>query len=114
MEMIKSILDKVKAFRAVRGYSQEYMASKLGCDYSTYGKIENGHSKLTVQRMFQIAEILDVKPMQLFDNVMTNSPLGEENGQPKIIIELPFSEAGIENDFIKNILNGMLKQYENA
>lgn len=40
------------------GLSQEQVAAELNCDYSTYGKLENGRTSMDVDRLMKIAEIL--------------------------------------------------------
>ncbi len=66
--MVKEILDKIRQIRLSRGYTQEYMADKLGIDTVNYGRIERGQSKLTIDRFLRICEILDVKPIDLLNN----------------------------------------------
>jgi transcriptional regulator with XRE-family HTH domain len=70
---MKVVLDNIKAQRAVKGYSQEYVANKLGIDYSTYGKIESGTSGLTVKRLYQIVEILELDIMEVLGFGKTNN-----------------------------------------
>ncbi len=58
---------KVKRIRELRNYSQDYMADRLGISQVSYSRIEKGQTKLDMQRMQQIAEILEVDPMMLFN-----------------------------------------------
>lgn len=58
--MVKTVLDRIKALRGERGYSQEYMALELGMERNNYRKIEAGLVKLTVERLEKIATILGV------------------------------------------------------
>lgn len=70
---MKDILDlkpeivaaNIRKIREFRNYTQDYLAAKLAISQNAYSKIELGYSKLTVERLFQIASILDVKVMQL-------------------------------------------------
>jgi len=67
---------KVKRIREFRNYSQEYMAEHLGISQVSYSRIENGQTKLDIQRMEQIANILEVDPMLLFnfdENLVLNN-----------------------------------------
>lgn len=41
-------------------YTQEYLAAKLNISQNAYSKIELGYTKITVERLFQIADILDI------------------------------------------------------
>ena len=47
------------------GYSHEYMANELKLSQVSYTKIENNTTKLTVDRLYQIAEILEVEVAEL-------------------------------------------------
>jgi transcriptional regulator with XRE-family HTH domain len=70
---MKDILDlkpeivaaNIRKIREFRNYTQDYLAAKLSISQNAYSKIELGYSKLTVERLFQIATVLDVKVMQL-------------------------------------------------
>jgi transcriptional regulator with XRE-family HTH domain len=110
---MKKILDNIKAIRAVKGYSQEYVANKLGCDYSTYGKIENGKSSLTVNRLFKLAEILEVEVQQLLSDRDAKPKehqhmLVEGGNTPKIIMEIPVSTEDLASSGIKEFLLRLL------
>ena len=64
---IKKILDKIAKRRKKKGYSYENMAEDLGLTPSGYRKIEKGETKLSVERMLQIATVLDLSVSKLFD-----------------------------------------------
>lgn len=103
---MQNVLNSIKAQRAIKGYSQEYMANILGIDYSSYGKMENGHSKMTVQRLYKIAEILGLDILQVFGfDGNLNKYSSNEAAQPKIIIEIPISTDDLTKFDILNFLN---------
>jgi transcriptional regulator with XRE-family HTH domain len=56
---IKAIATNIRKLRENRNYTQEYLAAKLDISQNAYSKIELGYTKITVERLFQIAEILD-------------------------------------------------------
>lgn len=56
---IKAIATNIRAKREKRNYTQEYLAYKLNISQNAYSKIELGYTKITVERLFQIADILD-------------------------------------------------------
>ena len=56
---------KVKRIRELRNYSQEYMAEKLGISQEAYSRLETGKTKLDLQRMNNIASILEIDPIIL-------------------------------------------------
>lgn len=64
---IKKILDKIAKRRKKKGYSYENMAEDLGLTSSGYRKIEKGETKLSVERLFQIAAVLDISVNKLLN-----------------------------------------------
>ncbi len=60
---------KMKEIRLQKGISQEAMAYNLGISQPAYKKIEDEKTKLTVDRLLQIAKILE-HPLSdfIFDN----------------------------------------------
>jgi len=57
---VKLVAQKIKAFREMRGYSQEYMGVQLGMSATSYGELEGGKHKLDVGVLDKIAEVLHV------------------------------------------------------
>lgn len=56
---IKSIAANIRHKREYRNYTQEYLAAKLDISQNAYSKIELGYTKITVERLFQIADVLE-------------------------------------------------------
>jgi len=56
---IKAVAATIRARREYRNYTQEYLAAKLSISQNAYSKIELGYTKITLERLFQIAEILE-------------------------------------------------------
>ena len=56
---------KIRAARQYKNYSQEYVAAKIGISQNAYSKIELGYSKITLDRFFHIARLLDVDITEL-------------------------------------------------
>ncbi|MFC5284488.1 helix-turn-helix domain-containing protein [Pedobacter alpinus] len=53
--------EKIRIQRVIKGYSQEYMSFMLSISQSTYSKMESEQVEITVQRLFEVAEILKVE-----------------------------------------------------
>lgn len=51
---------KIKQFREMRNFTQEYMADILKVSQRAYSSIENGQTQLTVERLFEISQTLQV------------------------------------------------------
>jgi transcriptional regulator with XRE-family HTH domain len=57
-ERIENIIRKISATRTKKGYTYENMAHELSMTPAAYRKIEIGETKLTVERLLKISEIL--------------------------------------------------------
>ncbi len=64
---IKAIAANIRHKREYRNYTQEYLALKLNISQNAYSKIELGYTKITVERLFQIADILEFDIAELID-----------------------------------------------
>ena len=64
---MKKILEKIKEIRTDKGYSHEYMALELDISQVAYSKLEKLDTKLSVERLYKIAEILEVKVGDILD-----------------------------------------------
>ena len=60
-----TIGDKIRKVRELRGYKQEYVAGQLGLSITAYGNIVRGDSRLSFERLEQIARVLEVSAPQL-------------------------------------------------
>lgn len=61
----KNVAGNIRKIREYRDYTQDYLAAKLKISQNAYSKIELGYSKLTVDRLFQIALILEIEVTHL-------------------------------------------------
>ena len=66
MEMEK-IIEKIAQFRNRKGYTYENMADELELTSAAYRKIETGETKLSVERLFRISNILETPVNELLD-----------------------------------------------
>jgi transcriptional regulator with XRE-family HTH domain len=64
---IKAIALNIRSKREYRNYTQEYLAAKLRISQNAYSKIELGYTKITVERLFQIAEVLEFSVAELIN-----------------------------------------------
>ncbi len=62
---IKTVAINIRKIRESKDYTQDYLAAKLGISQNAYSKIELGYTKITVERLFHIAQILEVNPVDL-------------------------------------------------
>ncbi len=67
----KNVAGNIRKVREFKNYTQEYLAAKLQISQNAYSKIELGYSRITVERLFQIAKVLEVDPAHIisYDHV---------------------------------------------
>lgn len=93
-----SIAHKIRRIREIKNYSQEFVAQKLDISPKAYSKLENEETKLSVDRLYQIAEILEVKPEDLM------------NFDEKVVIYSISNGDGVV--YNKNVSDGERSAYE--
>lgn len=59
---------RIKRHRELKNYTQQYMSERLNISQNTYSKIETGGIKLTVERLKQISDILEVSMEDILNN----------------------------------------------
>ncbi len=64
---MKVIGEKIRKIRELRGYSQEYVASKLRMSQNNYSRIELEQTKVTLDRLEEIASALEVETMDILN-----------------------------------------------
>ncbi|HWK58158.1 MAG TPA: helix-turn-helix transcriptional regulator [Parapedobacter sp.] len=64
----KSVAGNIRRVREYRNYTQDYVARKIGISQNAYSKLELGLHKLSLERLFQIADVLDVECIALLEN----------------------------------------------
>jgi len=63
----KAVAANIRSKRIELNYTQEYLAAKLNISQNAYSKIELGYTKITVERLFQIADILETDIVELLN-----------------------------------------------
>ena len=66
------IKTKLKSIRKEKNYTQGFVAEKLGISLRAYTKIENGETQLTIERLGEIIEILNIHPNEIFSSDVCN------------------------------------------
>ena len=57
---------KIRVVRQLKGYSQEYMAMRLGVSQNAYSKMERGKIKVKNERLQTITGILEIPTHNLY------------------------------------------------
>lgn len=67
----RAITNYIRTLRERKDYTQNYLAAKLSISQNAYSKLELGYSTLSVQRLFDIANILEIDIAELIDSGIT-------------------------------------------
>ena len=83
-------MNLIKQIRVLKGFSQAQIAELLDITQASYARIEQGQTKLSVERIEQLAKIFDVSQSYF---------LSEKNEyNPRDL------EGGITNEYIKKLI----------
>ena len=58
---------RIRSLREARNISQDQIAERLGISSRSYARLESNDVDLTVERLIRIAEIMDIKPIEILD-----------------------------------------------
>mgnify|MGYP003343279076 CR=1 FL=1 len=64
---MKGIGEKIRKIRNIRGYSQEYMGSRLNMSQNNYSRIELDQINLTLRTLSDIADVLEIGTQELLN-----------------------------------------------
>lgn len=72
----KIVAGNIRKIREYRNYTQDYLAAKMSISQNAYSKIELGYSRITLDRLLQIATVLEVDVTKLIylDHEMLAKP----------------------------------------
>ncbi len=62
----KTVADRIKEMRLKKNYSQDYIAKRLGISQKAYSKIENNETRLNVDALLSIADVLEIPVNHFF------------------------------------------------
>lgn len=68
------IATQIRTLRRNREYSQEYMALMLHISQNAYSRLENGKTPITLDRYYELCQILQIRPSELLDMVEVSKP----------------------------------------
>ena len=82
--VMNDVIAKIKELRLAKGLSHENMAHELHISQAAYCKLENNETKLSVERLFQISEILkasvgellSINPNTIYNQTNNDSSTG--------------------------------------
>lgn len=101
--MNESILTKIKFYRLQKGWSYENMARDLGISIGAYRKIETNKTKLTLERLNQIAQIFNRNILDFFEDA---------KGRPAVEAYFGLAPSGDELAKFFAVLEQLIAVYE--
>ncbi len=69
-----ALVRNIRAARKAARLTQEQIAEELGISTLSYGKLERGCRPISLERLAQIAEVLDVTVYELLDGAVPGAP----------------------------------------
>lgn len=107
MQNMNNIGFNIRRIREQKGFSQEYLADRLDISQASYARLENEETKITVDRLLKIAEILETEIFDFFNT--TKSGIQTQNNY-----EGSYGNGYIQNLTIENkdMMQKMIDLYE--
>jgi transcriptional regulator with XRE-family HTH domain len=72
---------EIRLQRLQKGYSQCYMAYCLEISQNAYSKIELGQTDVTISRLIEVAQILDISVLALLKTILPTDSNEDISGQ---------------------------------
>ena len=83
-EKTREVAANIRKIRQDKNYKQDFLAAKLDMSQNAYSKIELGRSNITLARLIQITEILEVDMISILKPVLEDSNY-VRRGEPDIM-----------------------------
>ena len=85
IELLRWFCQNLKRARKAKGYSQEALCEIAGIDLSHYGAVERGERAITIQKLFQITNALNIPMRYLFSGEPRRPSNENEDSLEKLI-----------------------------
>lgn len=102
--------DNIRIIREARGYSQDYVASKLEITQQTYSNIEKNPEKATIKRLKEVAVILQVSFVTLLgeDEVYIQQRISQSGGNEATQMNIAGDKT--ENDIYERLITELKEE----
>lgn len=95
-------ITKLRLLREAKNWNQEQVAEKLGVSQNAYSKIESGQTRLTVDRVNELAVIFEVDPEYLINNDLPF--VNNNNGTHSKAIINPHNYYETQKELVEELL----------
>jgi transcriptional regulator with XRE-family HTH domain len=109
MNRTEIVLRNIATIRNTKGFTQDYVATKLGMKQAGYALIEKGQRGLQFESLEQIAIIFDMDILDIITYPDKFEKKGSQNQFTKVLVELEVST----DEFIKFGLKNKVLQILN-
>lgn len=102
----RQVGERMRRRRILLGLTQDQLAEALGLSYQQIQKYETGANRISVGRLAQIADILEVTPGWFFG---THGEPDGPAGSSRAVIELVRSFSRIEDERVRTQVTALLR-----
>jgi transcriptional regulator with XRE-family HTH domain len=88
--MKKNVSENIRLLRESKGFSQEYIANKMGVSQQAYSNMEKKPETMTLARIRDLAKVLDVNMMVLLneESVLIQQNFNQQGGNAATHLEV--------------------------
>jgi len=105
---MNDIARNIKQIRELKSYTQDYMAQELGISQSAYVKIEQGTTTLKIDRLQQIADILEVDLSTLLNTTNVFNIIFQAQATQSGYINTQNNTTTIDIEMLKKIIDEII------
>jgi len=77
--------NNLKKIRLAKGVTQTHLAKRLKVTPMTYSRLENGETKIDVERLMVLAKALDIEIEVFFNNELTESVISNLGSEKEVV-----------------------------
>lgn len=102
---MENVIANIKQIRKDKGFTQAFMASELGFDTSNWSKIESGKQKLNTDKLGEIAQLFNLRIIDLFtypDKYVLQEYKNAASEKVSVTFEIPIENRNILLELVKN------------
>lgn len=93
------------------GWSQNYLASELGIDLSTYARYESGETEIKLTPFLKLLKLYGIKPFKIFENYILNDKI-ELIEDPQLNYGKKIAESEITINHLNNTISNLRKDID--
>lgn len=109
MEKRRNILENIAQIRKSKGFSQEYVAEKMGLKQPGYGLIERGERSLEYNKLLQIAMVFEMDVIDII-TYPDKYVYSEEHNETRVLVEIKLNNNELNESGIRDkVMQALIK-----